>query len=113
LEGFGKCFQLRDVGSWTKALLDEETGGRMVEQVHGWIACWADGTLRFQVYPARAAPLDTPIPITALAFQRGEQKIDAMVSLLDLLVDLAQRAQTHAHKNDKQDTHKQDNDKQT
>jgi hypothetical protein len=96
IAGFDTCFQLRDTGGWSEALIDDEIGERMVKEVHGWIACWSDGSLRFQVYPGRAAPLDSPIPITALSFQSGDMSTEPMVSLLDLLVELGQRANQHA-----------------
>lgn len=95
-EAFSKRFRVYDAGEFSAALLSDELRARMVKEIHGWIACWADGTLRFQVYPARAAPLDSPIPISALSFQREIQNNDAMLSLLDLLLQLARRAHAHA-----------------
>ncbi len=89
---FSDRFRVCDSGGWTGALLDDALRKRMVSDIHGWIACWADGTLRFQVYPARGAPLDSPIPISALSFQSGDESNDSMLSLLDLLLVLARRS---------------------
>ncbi len=93
---FADRFRVWDSDSWSAALLDDEISERIVKDIHGWIACYDDGTLRFQVYPARGAPMDSPIPISALSFQSGDATNDAMLSLLDLLVELAGRSSAHA-----------------
>lgn len=90
-EDFRERFYILDTARWSDSLLDDSTRERMLELVHGWIACWPSGTLRFQVYPGRGAPLDRPIPISALAFETGEDSPKGLVQLLDLLVTLAQR----------------------
>ncbi len=93
---FAKRFHICDSSAWTDSLLDDELSARVLQEVHGWIACWSDGTLRFQLYPGRGAPLNSPIPITSLSFQNGEASNESMLSLLDLLLDLAQRSLAYA-----------------
>jgi hypothetical protein len=100
---FADHFLVCDAGGWTDALLDDKLRDRMVQEVHGWLACWADGTLRFQVYPARGAPLDSPIPISALSFQSGDESNASMLSLLDFLLQIAQRAAQHASDGESKD----------
>ncbi len=97
---FDKSFVLADAASWSERLLDDELRARLHSDIGGWIAIWANGTLRFQVYPGRGAAMDHPIPILALAMKTGNSGPEAMVSLIDVLAQLARRAHTLAESKD-------------
>ncbi len=92
---FDSRFRLRDHGDHATALFDEGLRARATALLDGWVAFWAGRGLQYRVYPGRGAPLDHPIPITELAF-RGESAapaVDRLVSILELMVELAARAE--------------------
>ncbi|MCP4447390.1 MAG: hypothetical protein GY811_18880 [Myxococcales bacterium] len=82
-------YVVRDRAQWSKALFAGDLGERVGSMMPGWVACWSEGTLRSQIYPGRGAPLSRPVPIVALASGQDAASPDALVELLELLVDLA------------------------
>lgn len=91
-------YRICDAASLSEDLLDEVTVAAIHKHVRGWLAVWPDNTLRFQVYPGRGAPLDRPIPITALAFQTGKADPDDLLELLQLLREIASRSRDLVNK---------------
>ncbi|MBL4635064.1 MAG: hypothetical protein JKY56_14425 [Kofleriaceae bacterium] len=87
-------YRILDTASLSEKLLSESMVSRIQHQVRGWMAIWPEGSLRFQVYPGRGAPLDRPIPITALAFRTGQADPDDLLELLELLVEITSFART-------------------
>lgn len=94
-EAFDAKYRVRDAAHWTDLLLEGELRERVLASVHGWLAIWPQG-IRFQVYPGRGAPLDHPVPITALAFQGAPVTPDSLAELVELLSGLALRAKEHS-----------------
>ncbi|RMH40031.1 MAG: hypothetical protein D6689_14995 [Deltaproteobacteria bacterium] len=95
---FDRRFRVRDAGGVTAALLDDSLRARATAVLDGWLALWRGDSLHYRVCPGRGAPLDTPIPISELA-ARGAPGADAaakIITLLDLLADIAQRAKLDA-----------------
>ncbi len=91
---FSARFRVVDKEGWTTDLLNERLRAEIQKRVRGWVAIWPDGTLRFQVYPGRGAPLDSPIPVTGLAFQTGPRDPDDLIELLETLGSLAKLAES-------------------
>lgn len=91
---FDRRFRVRDAASHTDTLLDDALRARATAMLDGWLAYWPGKTLYYRVFPGRGAPLDTPIPVTELAFRGADapQSADKLLTLLDLLTDMAERA---------------------
>lgn len=90
-ELFDRRFSMRDRGGLGERLLDDGLRARAAATLDGWAAYWpATGTLVYQVWPGRAAPLDHPLPITELAF-RGAGDPDRLLTLVELLAEIAAR----------------------
>ena len=91
---FAQRFRVRDAEGFTTRLLDNGLRARVTALVDGWLAYWDGHGLHYRVQPGQGAPLDHPIPITELAF-RGAAAVstatERVVTLVDLLVDIAQR----------------------
>lgn len=94
---FTQRFRVRDAGGLTVRLLDDGLRARVTALIDGWLAFWDGHGLGYRVQPGQGAPLDHPIPITELAF-RGAAAVSSsaerVVTLIDLLVDIARRGGT-------------------
>lgn len=89
---FDRRFRLRDAGSHSDRLLDDGLRARAVALLDGWLAYWPGAALVYQLCPGQGTPLDTPIPITQLAFGGGgPASADRMVTTLELLAAIAAR----------------------
>jgi hypothetical protein len=62
-----------------------------VATVDGWIAYWEGESVRYRVYPGRGAPLDHPMPLSDLALGRPSATAERLVTVVELLVELASR----------------------
>lgn len=91
---FDRRFAVRDRADLAADLFgDEGLRARLTAMVDGWLALWPDRALVYALAPGQGAPLDTPIPITQLAFGGGRAvPVDRLVTLLELLADLSERA---------------------
>src|SRR5262249_13982077 len=67
---FDLRFRLHDAGALSGRVLDDGLRARAAAILDGWVAIWDGGALRYQVVPGRGAPLDHPLPVTAL--RRGD-----------------------------------------
>jgi hypothetical protein len=90
---FTQRFRIRDAGKFTERLLDDGLRARVTALIDGWLAFWDGHGLHYRVQPGQGAPLDHPIPVTELAFRgtAASPAADRVVTLIDLLVDIAQR----------------------
>jgi len=91
---FDRRFALVERGPWTAALLDEPHRTRAVALLDGWVAIWDGGVLEYTVYPGRGAPVDSPVPITELAFRSDAmpESAERLTNVVSFLVELAIRA---------------------
>ena len=94
---FDRRFWLRDQQSYTEALLCENLRTRATAILDGWIAYWPNRALWHRVHPGRGAALDTPLPISELAFHDPKAEFRAadfapLIAAVDLLVDMANQA---------------------
>ncbi len=93
---FDARFRCRDGGQGrlSEQLFDDGLRARATAVLDGWLALWPGRALRYRVHPGVGAPLDHPIPITELAFRGAAvpPSVERLVTLIDLLVDLASRA---------------------
>jgi hypothetical protein len=90
---FDQRFRVHDAGGLTERLFDAGLRARAAAALDGWVAVWPgpDGGLRYRVEPGRGAPLDHPLPLSAL--RRGDTS-DArrLAAVVELLAEVAQRA---------------------
>src|SRR5690606_21099180 len=95
---FDERFRVHDLADHTAVLFDDGLRARATASLDGWLAYWPGRALRHRVHPGRGAPLDHPVPISELAFRGGEETppIDRMVALLDLVAEVAARAELPA-----------------
>lgn len=85
-------FEIVDGGAWSDVLLGDSQSELAGVEFVGWMAVWANGTLRYQVYPGRGTPLNRPIPITELSLNTGKETTAALVALVQLLTTISVRA---------------------
>jgi len=88
---FDERFKLRGSERSFVKLFDDGTRARAVATLDGWLALWAHEGLRYRVYPGRGAPLDHPMPLSDLAMGRVPPTAERLVTVIDLLVELAAR----------------------
>jgi hypothetical protein len=88
---FDERFKTRGSAPAFQALFDEGLRARAVATLDGWLAYWDREGLRYRVYPGRGAPLDHPMPLSDLALGRIPPTAERLVTVIELLVDLAAR----------------------
>ena len=88
---FDERFKTRGSALAFRALFDEGLRARAVATIDGWISYWDRESLRYRVYPGRGAPLDHPMPLSDLALGRASASAERLVSVVELLVELASR----------------------
>jgi hypothetical protein len=88
---FDERFKSRGSAVALNRLFDEGARARAVATIDGWIAYWDNESVRYRVYPGRGAPLDHPMPLSDLALGRASATAERLVSVVELLVDLASR----------------------
>ena len=90
---FAVRFTARGDRAALDTLFDEPMRERAEALLEGWLAYWRGGGLRYRVYPGRGAPVDHPMPLPDLAMGRVPSHADRLVALVELLVDIASRAE--------------------
>src|SRR5262249_24617852 len=88
---FDERFRSRGSASAFRELFDEGLRARAVATIDGWIAYWENESVRYRVYPGRGAPLDHPMPLSDLALGRASASAERLVTVVELLVELASR----------------------
>ena len=89
---FDRRFRVRDAGDHTERLFDDGLRARSIALLDGWMAFWPGASLVYQLCPGQGTPLDTPIPVTQLAFGGGgPATADRMVTTLELVAAIASR----------------------
>jgi hypothetical protein len=88
---FDERFKTRGSALAFRKLFDDGLRARAVATVDGWIAYWEGESLRYRVYPGRGAPLDHPMPLSDLALGRPSATAERLVTVVQLLVELASR----------------------
>jgi hypothetical protein len=87
---FDRRFRIRDAGEHTARLFDDGLRARAIALLDGWMAYWPGEAVVYQLCPGQGAPLDTPIPVTQLAFGGGAAgSTDRLVTTLELLAAIA------------------------
>lgn len=93
---FDARFKARGDARALAALLDAELRARAVTTLDGWLAYWAGHGVRYRVYPGRGAPIDQPMPLSDLALGRAATQVEQLVTVIELLADVAQRGRSAA-----------------
>ena len=88
---FDERFKTRGSALAFRKLFDEGLRARAVATIDGWIAYWDSESVRYRVYPGRGAPLDHPMPLSDLALGRASATAERLVTVVELLVELASR----------------------
>ena len=88
---FDERFKTRGSAPAFAKLFDDGLRARAVATIDGWIAYWDDESVRYRVFPGRGAPLDHPMPLSDLALGRASATAERLVTVVELLVDLAAR----------------------
>ncbi|HSR97178.1 MAG TPA: hypothetical protein VLM79_09020 [Kofleriaceae bacterium] len=88
---FDERFKTRGSALAFRKLFEEGLRARAVATVDGWIAYWEGESVRYRVYPGRGAPLDHPMPLSDLALGRASATAERLVTVVELLVELAAR----------------------
>ena len=88
---FDERFKSRGSALALRTLFDDGLRARAVATIDGWIAYWENESVRYRVYPGRGAPLDHPMPLSDLALGRASASAERLVSVVELLVELASR----------------------
>ena len=88
---FDERFKTRGSALAYRKLFDEGLRARAVATIDGWIAYWDGESVRYRVYPGRGAPLDHPMPLSDLALGRASATAERLVTVVELLVELASR----------------------
>jgi hypothetical protein len=88
---FDERFKARGSALAFRTLFDEGLRARAVATIDGWIAYWEGESVRYRVYPGRGAPLDHPMPLSDLALGRASATAERLVTVVELLVELASR----------------------
>jgi len=86
---FDERFKLRGSALAFNKLFDDGRRARAVATIDGWVAYWDGEAVRYRVYPGRGAPLDHPMPLSELALGRAPETAERLVSVIELLVELA------------------------
>ena len=90
---FDRRFRLRDAADHSETLFDDGLRARSIALLDGWMAYWPGDALVYQLRPGQGTPLDSPIPVTQLAFGGGgPATADRMVTTLELMAAIATRA---------------------
>lgn len=88
---FDERFKTRGSALAFRTLFDDGLRARAVATIDGWISYWENESVRYRVYPGRGAPLDHPMPLSDLALGRASATAERLVSVVELLVELASR----------------------
>ena len=88
---FDQRFRTRGSAQALAQLFDEELRGRAVTTLDGWLAYWEHEGMRYRVYPGKGAPLDHPMPLSDLAQGRAVGQVERLVTVIELLVEIARR----------------------
>ena len=88
---FDERFKTRGSTPAFHKLFDDGLRARTVATIDGWIAYWDSESVRYRVFPGRGAPLDHPMPLSDLALGRASATAERLVTVIELLVDLAAR----------------------
>jgi hypothetical protein len=88
---FDQRFKTRGSAAAFHKLFDDGLRARAVAAIDGWIAYWDNESVRYRVYPGRGAPLDHPMPLSDLALGRPSATAERLVSVIELLVEIAAR----------------------
>ena len=88
---FDLRFRVHDSAGLTPRLFDAGLRARAAAVLDGWVAMWPGGALRYHVRPGHGAPVDHPLPLTAL---RGGETGDPrrLAAVFELLAELSRRA---------------------
>jgi len=88
---FDLRFRLHDGAALTDKLFDAGLRARAAAVLDGWVAIWPGGALRYRVTPGHGAPVDHPLPLSAL--RRGDPADPRrLVAVFELLAELTRRA---------------------
>src|SRR5262249_54511643 len=93
---FDERFKTRGSALAFRKLFDDGLRARAVATIDGWIAYWESESVRYRVYPGRGAPLDHPMPLSDLALGRASASAERLVTVVELLVELATRGVSDA-----------------
>jgi hypothetical protein len=88
---FDQRFKTRGSAPAFHKLFDDGLRARAVAAIEGWISYWDSESVRYRVYPGRGAPLDHPMPLSDLALGRASVTAERLVTVVELLVELAAR----------------------
>jgi len=88
---FDERFKTRGSAPAFARLFDDGLRARAVATIDGWIAYWDNESVRYRVFPGRGAPLDHPMPLSDLALGRASATAERLVTVVELLVELAAR----------------------
>lgn len=88
---FDERFRCRGDRDALLRLLDDGRRARAAASLDGWLAYWEGQSLRHRVFPGQGAPLDAPIPLSALAFERRStpDSVERLVMLVELCAEIA------------------------
>jgi hypothetical protein len=76
----------------TERLLDDGLRARAAAVLDGWLALYPGHALQYRVHPGKGAPLDHPVPITALTFGTpADPGAERLVNIVDLVTAIAAR----------------------
>ncbi|HEV7554577.1 MAG TPA: hypothetical protein VGO00_03920, partial [Kofleriaceae bacterium] len=88
---FDDHFRSRGNAAALAKLFDDGLRARAVTSIDGWLAYWDGEGLRYRVYPGRGAPIDHPMPLSDLSLGRSMTNAERVVSVVELLVEVASR----------------------
>ena len=88
---FDDHFRSRGNAAALAKLFDDGLRARAVTSIDGWLAYWDSEGLRYRVYPGRGAPIDHPMPLSDLSLGRSMTNAERVVSVVELLVEVASR----------------------
>lgn len=93
-EPFDQAFRCRGDRAALLAALDDGLRARLTASLDGWIAGWAEESVRHRVFPGQGAPLDQPLPLSDLASRRPATPaaVSRLVARIELCADIARRA---------------------
>jgi hypothetical protein len=93
---FDERFKLRGSALAFHKLFDDGLRARATATIDGWIAYWEGEGVRYRVYPGRGAPVDHPLPLSDLALGRASASSERLVTVIELLIELAGRGRVAA-----------------
>jgi len=88
---FDERFKTRGSALAFQKLFDDGMRARATATLDGWLAYWESEGVRYRVYPGRGAPLDHPMPLSDLALGRGSVTAERLISVIELLLEVALR----------------------